>query len=207
MIPTHICIARHGETDWNKSGILQGWIDVPINDKGVLQAHDMAQSMTDVGFAAVWSSTLVRAHKTAEIIADTLRLPHPSCHTGLRERNFGAIQGIPKNELAELNPAQLEQILRRNPQAEFIGGESMDEFADRVLGAFSDIGLQHPGARVLVITHGWVMDVVTRHIKGLARHTVMHSKPKNGECLWVEASPGVLAQHDFPGHPHPPAFS
>ncbi|TXT23987.1 MAG: fructose-2 6-bisphosphatase [Rhodocyclaceae bacterium] len=206
MTTTLICIARHGETDWNKSGILQGWIDVPINDQGTLQAHELAASLAQAGFAAVWSSPLVRASKTAEIIAHRLHLPPPSCHDGLRERNFGAIQGIPKNELAELNPAQLEQILRRNPQAEFVGGESMDEFADRVLGAFSDIGLRHPGTRVLVITHGWVMDVVTRHIKGLARHTVMHSKPKNGECLWIEARPGVLANM-MQDPPHPPTFS
>ncbi|WP_296445206.1 histidine phosphatase family protein, partial [Rhodoferax sp. UBA5149] len=79
-----------------------------------------------------------------------------------RERHFGALQGIPKNELAELNPALLEQILRRNPAAEFVGGESMDEFADRSYDAFAEIGARHRGARVLVVTHGWVMDVVTR---------------------------------------------
>jgi probable phosphoglycerate mutase len=39
MKPTQLCIARHGETDWNKSGILQGWFDVPLNDLGRSQAH------------------------------------------------------------------------------------------------------------------------------------------------------------------------
>lgn len=203
MNTTLICIARHGETDWNKSGILQGWLDVPINDQGTLQAHNMAHGMVDAGFTAVWSSTLVRARKTADIIASKLQLPPPCCHAGLRERNFGAIQGIPKSELAELNPAQFEQILRRNPQAEFVGGESMDEFADRVLDAISQIGKCHPGARVLVVTHGWVMDVVTRHISGLARHTVLNIKPKNGECVWIEAWQGRLAPYVLPDRPHP----
>ncbi|MGZ5802468.1 MAG: histidine phosphatase family protein, partial [Burkholderiaceae bacterium] len=103
-----------------------------------------------------------------------------------------AIQGIPKDELAELNPAMLEQILRRNPAGEFVGGETMDEFADRVLAAFSDIGARHHGERVLVITHGWVMDVVTRHIGGLPRDTILHMKRKNGESLWVDATAGAL---------------
>jgi probable phosphoglycerate mutase len=186
----HLCIARHGETDWNKKGVLQGWLDVPINALGRQQAHAMAQPLADAGFSAIWSSPLVRARETAEIVAAALGLPPPSCHEGLKEKHFGAVQGIPKQELAELNPVLLEQILRRNPAAEFAGGETMDEFADRVLGAFDTIGQHHPGQRVLVITHGWVMDVVTRHIQGLARTAVLHMKRKNGECVWVE-----VAQH------------
>lgn len=192
MKPAHICIARHGETDWNKKGILQGWLDVPINELGRRQASELAATSADAGFTAVWTSPLARARETAEIIAAALGLPPPSSHEGLKERNFGAIQGIPKDELAELNPALLEQILRRNPNANFVGGESMDEFADRVLGAFTDIGARHAGGRVLVITHGWVMDIVTRHIGGLARNAILAMKRKNGESIWVEATAQVL---------------
>ena len=180
-----ICVARHGETDWNRSGILQGWFDVPLNELGRQQAHEMAPAFAGAGFAALWTSPLARARETAEIIATQLRLAPPSCHDGLRERNFGAIQGIPKNELAELNPALLEQILRRNPAAHFVGGESMDEFAERVLGALVEIGPRHQGERVLVITHGWAMDIVTRHVGGLARDTVLGIKPRNGDSVWA----------------------
>ena len=188
MNPTRICIARHGETDWNKSGILQGWFDVPINDLGRSQANALAAKLAGANFDAVWCSPLARARETAEIVASNLQLPPPACHDGLKEKHFGAIQGIPKSELAELNPALLEQILRRNPAAEFVGGEGLDEFVDRVLAALSDIGMRHVGERVLVVTHGWVMDVVTRHVHGQSRKTVLHLKPKNGECLWVEAA-------------------
>lgn len=186
MNPAQICLARHGETDWNKRGILQGWTDVPINDLGRHQAHAMAQAYAPAGFDAVWSSPLVRASETAQIIATTLKLPPPCQHEGLKERHFGAIQGIPKDELAELNPAQLAQILRRNPAAQFVGGESMDEFADRVLGAVTDIGSRHPHQRVLVVTHGWVLDILNRHVAGLPRHAVLAEKPKNGESVWVQ---------------------
>jgi probable phosphoglycerate mutase len=192
MTTANICVVRHGETDWNKSGILQGWLDVPINAHGRAQAAEMAQSFASQGFKAVWCSTLVRASETAEILAAALQLAPPRSHEGLKERNFGAIQGIPKNELAELNPTQLEQILRRNPAAQFVGGETMDEFADRVLEALSDIGACHPRQNVLVITHGWVLDVVTRHIGGLARHAVLPVKPGNGHSLWVEVQAGRI---------------
>lgn len=189
----HVCIARHGETDWNKRGILQGWFDVPINERGRRQASNLAAALADVGFTGVWTSPLVRARETAEIVATALGLPPPTCHEGLKERHFGAIQGIPKDELAELNPALLEQILRRNPAASFVDGESMDEFADRVSDAFADIGARHPEGRILVITHGWVMDVVTRHIGGLARNAILAMKRRNGETLWIEASKHILA--------------
>jgi probable phosphoglycerate mutase len=190
MNTTHICLSRHGETDWNRQGILQGWMDVPMNAHGRLQAQQMAHSYRATGFNAVWSSPLVRALETAQIISSNLGLPEPCQHTGLKERHFGAIQGIPKEELAELNPAQLEQILRRNPAAQFVGGESMDEFADRVLRAMTDIGASHQGQRVLVVTHGWVLDVVSRHINGLPRQAVLAVKPKNGEsvCLCVDGA-------------------
>jgi probable phosphoglycerate mutase len=203
MNPAHLCIARHGETDWNKSGILQGWFDIPINDLGRNQAHALAAHLANSQFDAIWSSPLARARETADIVASTLQLPPPACHDGLKEKHFGAIQGIPKSELAELNPALLEQILRRNPAAEFVGGEGLDEFVDRVLAALEEIGARHAGERVLVVTHGWVMDVVTRHIHGHSRSTVLHLKPKNGECLWVELaqqqlralSPAPLSLH------------
>jgi probable phosphoglycerate mutase len=192
MHPTIICIARHGETDWNKSGILQGWFDVPLNELGRKQAGVLATKLAQANFDTVWSSPLARARETAEIVASTLHLPPPTCHEGLKEKHFGAIQGIPKSELAELDPALLEQILRRNPAAEFVGGESLDEFADRVMEAFADIGARHSSQRVLVVTHGWVMDVVTRHIQGHSRSTVLHLKPQNGDCLWVELAQQAL---------------
>ncbi len=185
MLAAELCIARHGETDWNQRGILQGWMDVPINAKGRLQAEKMAADLAVANFHAVWSSPLARALETAEIIATALQLAPPTCHAGLREKHFGAIQGIPKNELAEQDPALLEQILRRNPAANFVGGETMDETADRILHAIHEIGLRHSGERVLVVTHGWVMDVVTRHANGLARNAVLAEKPQNGDRLWI----------------------
>lgn len=189
-LSAHICLTRHGETNWNSRGVLQGWSDVPINEQGRRQARRMAAAFAGAGFAAVWSSPLVRARETAEIVTAALGLAPAACHAGLKERHFGAIQGVPKSELAELNPALLQQILRRNPAAWFEGGESMDEFADRVLGAVVDIGARHAGERVLVITHGWAMDVITRHMSGLARSAILNRRHRNGDSLWLRASPG-----------------
>ena len=192
--PAQLCIVRHGETDWNSQGILQGWIDVPLNALGRRQARAMAAQFDRTGFSAIWSSPLIRARETAEIIAPLIRLPFPRFHDGLMERNFGIFQGIPKSELAELNPVELQLILKRNPAGHFEGGETMDEFADRILEALVLIGSLHTGQKVLVIAHGWVMDVITRHINGLPRKAILNMKRKNGEALWVTLSGQAILQ-------------
>ena len=192
--PAQLCIVRHGETDWNSQGILQGWIDVPLNALGRRQARAMAAQFDRTGFSAIWSSPLIRARETAEIIAPLIRLPFPRFHDGLMERNFGIFQGIPKSELAELNPVELQLILKRNPAGHFEGGETMDEFADRILEALVSIGAQYAGQKVLVIAHGWVMDVITRHINGLPRKAILNMKRKNGEALWVTISDQAILQ-------------
>ena len=199
--PAHLCIVRHGETDWNAQGILQGWLDIPLNDLGRQQALDLASDFAGHGISEVWTSPLVRATETAEIVAAALGLPPPRIHEGLRERCFGAIQGIPKTELAESNPLILQQILRRNPAADFEGGETMDEFADRVLNALSEIGRRHHGKKLLVITHGWAMDVVTRHVRGLPVSTMLNLKRRNGESLWLRVAGSEIVVESEPDAP------
>jgi probable phosphoglycerate mutase len=185
---TQICVARHGETDWNVAGILQGWLDVSLNESGRRQAVELAQVLKDAGFSRLYSSSLARAWEAADLMAERLGLSPAIRLDGWRERCFGVIQGIPKSELAESNPLLLQQILARNPAAHFEQGETMDEFADRVLTAISAVAAECPGYRVLVVTHGWVLDVITRHINGLARNTILNHKPKNSECLWLTAT-------------------
>jgi len=181
----HICVSRHGETDWNIAGILQGWTDVLLNDLGRQQAHELAAAVACCRISRVYSSPLRRALETAEIISGKLRLGPPVSHEGLKERNFGVIQGMPK---AELSPAFLEQIVKRNPACFFDHGETMEGFASRVLDAIAGIAKDHSGERVLVITHGWVMDVITRHILNLPPSAILNMKRKNGECLSLAAT-------------------
>jgi len=195
---THICVARHGETDWNIAGILQGWIDVPINERGRQQALELAAACADTGFAVIATSPLARSRETAEIMAAAMNLAPPMCYDGLKERNFGAIQGVPKSELASLHPELLRQILERDPCAEFPQGESMHPFADRVLAALSAIDAEYHGKRVLLITHGWVMDVITRHINGLQRQTILDMKRRNGESIWLEVAGQLIRPLDGP---------
>lgn len=185
-VPARLCIVRHGETDWNRSGIVQGWIDVPINDHGRHQAHQVAQSLIGRGIDRIYSSPLRRAYETAELIARQLQLPPPAICEGLKERHFGDAQGCSKDDLAHNRPTLLNDIVNRNPAATFTGGEEMLPFAYRVLTSIREIGSRHPGQCILIITHGWVIDAITRDIRGLTHDTILDMKPKNGEMLWLE---------------------
>lgn len=193
-----ICVVRHGETDWNVQGILQGSIDVPLNDHGRAQALELAAHFAAYAFACIHTSPLSRALETAEIIARQLQLPAPTTHSGLRERNFGAVQGIPKSELAELNPLLCQQIVQRNPLAQFQDGEPLDDFVERIVASLEDIAANYPGERILLVTHGWVMDVITRHVHGVPPTTTLAIKRKNGEALWLAATADSITEIPAP---------
>ncbi|UHD14378.1 histidine phosphatase family protein [Thiocapsa bogorovii] len=188
--PTTICVTRHGETDWNITGVLQGWIDVPLNENGRQQALEMADAFRGSAFSRVWTSPLSRAAETARIVAEVLELPPPIRCEGLKERNFGRIQGMTKRNLSIRHPGLHANILRRDPDCRFDDGESPDEFADRVVRALHEMAGRHPGERVLAVTHGWVMDVITRYVRQLPRTLVLDMKRKNGESLWLLVTAG-----------------
>lgn len=80
---------------------------MPLNDNGRRQAYELVAAFSGSEFSKVYASPLVRSRETAEIVAKSLRLAPPEFHGGLKERNFGAIQGFPKAELAEWNPVLL----------------------------------------------------------------------------------------------------
>jgi probable phosphoglycerate mutase len=192
-----VCVARHGETDWNTEGILQGWIDVTINDNGRAQARELAGILGGAGLTRIYTSPLQRAAETAEIVAAAWQLAAPTVHEGLKERNFGDVQGRSKRELSTTHPQLAQEIVRRNPAAQFGGGETLAHFASRVLGALADIGRASIGERVLVVTHGWVMDVITRHVLQLPQTAILDLKRKNIECVWLTvARDGVIAESD-----------
>jgi probable phosphoglycerate mutase len=182
---------RHGETDWNATGVLQGWTDVPLNDRGRAQARALARELAGAGFAEVCASPLRRCLETAQILTEAWGLATPRVYEGLKERHFGSFQGMAKAELAILHPGLHEEIVRRNPACHFDAGESLDHFADRVIAALEEIAGRNLGRWALVITHGWVMDVITRHARGLPRTAVLGMKRKNGEALWL--APGSRA--------------
>ena len=85
-------LIRHGETEWNVKKLLQGHTDIPLNKKGEIQARQLARKFAQTHFDAVFSSDLIRAKRTAEIVTQEKKLAIFTTKA-LRERNFGQYEG------------------------------------------------------------------------------------------------------------------
>lgn len=148
---TTLLLVRHGETDWNSEGRLQGHTDTSLNDYGRRQAAALADELAGDGIDVVYSSDLSRARETAEIVAKRLGLP-VVLEPGLREKNWGSWEG--------LTPMERDAV-------EYVG-ESTEDHRDRTLRTLREIAERHPGRRVLVVTHGGSMRRVQAAVTGMA---------------------------------------
>jgi broad specificity phosphatase PhoE len=121
MLPPRLFyFLRHGQTDWNAQGRIQGHTDMPLNATGLTQARAAAERLVGKGIDRIVSSPLARAHKTAAMVAERLRLP-VQVDEELMERTFGAFEGriieevkrqhgiSPEQPISTILPADAEQ--------------------------------------------------------------------------------------------------
>jgi broad specificity phosphatase PhoE len=146
-----LLLVRHGETDWNAAGRLQGHTDRPLNDYGRTQARRLAEQLHGDGIAAIYASDLVRARETAEILSERLGLP-VLLDADLRERNWGSWEGLTPDERLSVE----------------FEGETTEEHRERMLRAVGQIAERHPGRRVVVVTHGGSMRRIQAAVAGAA---------------------------------------
>jgi probable phosphoglycerate mutase len=168
--PTRICLVRHGETDWNAGDRLQGSIDVELNALGREQASAAARRLAGEDFVAIYSSDLARARQTAEIIAASghSASTSPLLLAEFRERCYGVFEGLTRSEARRLHADDYAAVERRDPQFQPPGGgESLEQLSARVVGALQRVADAHRGESLLIVTHGGVLDVINRFIRGL----------------------------------------
>jgi probable phosphoglycerate mutase len=163
---TQLILVRHGETLWNIERRMQGHRDSPLTDKGLLQARLAGRRLKDEAFSALYSSDLGRAHQTARCIAD--ETGHSIIGDArLRERHFGAFEGLTAAEIAARYPEDYERFRLRDPDYAVPGGESAAAFSARCLACLEEIAQRHYGEPVVVVTHGLVLDALYRAATGL----------------------------------------
>jgi len=192
---SEIWFIRHGETDWNVAGRLQGWQDTPLNDTGTAQAERLAERLrgdaAQTRFAAIYSSDLQRAHATAKTVGDAIALP-VHVEPGMRERNFGVLEGLHYNSIDQESPEAAAAWKSRDPDRPVEGGETLGNFHARIVGTVEHLARRHAGERILVVTHGGALDIIWRQASGIAlserRHTRMLNAAINrvrvGEQGW-----------------------
>lgn len=153
---TLLFLIRHGETEWNRSGRIQGHSDLKLTPTGEWQADCLAASFVGKYLCAVYSSDLQRARETARRLAEAVgqtvcTLP------ALRERSYGAWEGLTLEEIRERFPDY------RTNEAKY-GIESFAAMQQRAVDCLTPIAQRHRNEAVAIVSHGGLINAFLHFI-------------------------------------------
>ena len=193
---TEIILARHGETDWNVEEVFRGRIDVELNETGIKQAELLAEYLKGLSIAAVYSSPLKRALKTAEMIAGYHDL-NVGTAPGLIDFDFGKWQGLSHQEVKDSYKELYAEWIRNPHQVEMPGGESLDDVRIRAVGVVDEVIAQYEGIVVLV-SHRVVNKVLICALLGLDNSHFWNIRQDTGGITVFACENGqfVLVSHN-----------
>lgn len=171
MNTKEILLIRHGETDWNAERRLQGHIDIPLNAEGRRQATALGHTMRNEALDVVIASDLQRALHTAQAIAAGRGMA-VEIDADLRERCYGAFEGLRYADIAERYPQDHAAWQARDFDARFPAGErraeTLREFTARAVGAIMQLAANTQAKRMAIVTHGGVLECIYREVNGVA---------------------------------------
>ena len=177
-----IYLARHGQTDWNVERRLQGSTDTPLNATGRQQAAQLAETLRGIRLDAVYSSTLSRSRETAEIAHGSVPL---TSLAGLAERRMGKFEG---RRVDASDPATAAEYERRSvdPDDALDGGESLNQFFERVRTTINAIKGQHNAGSILIVGHGGTNRMILRALLALTAERANAIEQANDELYLIE---------------------
>ncbi len=163
---TRLYLVRHGETEWNKNGKVQGRTDTDLSTEGVIQAKLLARRLAREDIDVIYSSSLKRALKTAEIIAE-----YKQCEIiesdKYHEICFGPWEGMTINEIKDKYGEHF-RVYKEDPvNFRLPGAETLIDLTERTYGAVMDIVSRHKGSNILLVSHGTAIKAVIIRILGL----------------------------------------
>ena len=164
-----IYVVRHGETEWNAINKVLGRTDIPLNDRGIEQAEEMARSLKDVKIDVFLCSPLSRARQTADAISDVTGIPYKT-DGRLIEHDFGIFEGVNRFDEGYQN-AKREYFVR------YPGGESFFDRAARVYPLIK--GLE--GKSALLVTHGGICRIIRSYFEDMGNEEFVQFSQGNCE--------------------------
>src|SRR5690554_6852077 len=190
-----LLLIRHGETTWNQERRYQGQQDSPLSELGLEQAEKTAAYLRQPSIDAIYTSDLLRAKVTAEVIGR----PHglsPIEDERLREISFGVWEGLTRAEVQAKYPQIFADRFRDTQNVRVPGGELPGEVVDRLMDFVSDLVSKHGNHRVACISHGGSLRLLLAALLGLpleksycfnmsnAGISHLSFNPQQGPCLW-----------------------
>lgn len=202
----NLYLIRHGRTQWNIEGRLQGTGDSPLVEEGIEGAKRTGQALADVPFVACYSSLMKRAQDTANYILNGRDIPHLH-HAGLNELHFGSWEGMKSVDLFD-NPEYWQ--MKQKPaeyQAKSNNGETIYQLYQRAEKALQQIAQLHKeGGNVLIVSHGMTLTLLTAILKGIAwqdfRDEEKHCFVQNTAINIVSVENGEMTLVEFNNQAH-----
>jgi broad specificity phosphatase PhoE len=177
--PLTLLLVRHGQSEWNAAGRLQGQTaDVPLTDLGHAQAERAAEELAELHPGALISSDLRRALQTAEHCVRTTGLAL-STTPALREQGYGVLEGRPSRELWDV-------VDWTDPHWAAEGGESLAELHGRVAAFLEHLCAERPADVVALVTHGDTIRAAQAVAGGLGPDAMPVVTPHNGTVTRLE---------------------
>jgi broad specificity phosphatase PhoE len=179
-----IYLTRHGETQWNTQGRMQGWKNSDLTEKGIDNAKKLGASLKDINFDYIYSSPLGRAIETANCIKgnkDTQIILKDS----LKEMGFGLWEGMEHLKVKELYPVQLSNFWNKPNLYEPIDGESFEEVLFRTRETLKELINLDSYENILVVSHTVFIKAVYAILKDYSLQEFWNPPFMNDTCLTV----------------------
>jgi alpha-ribazole phosphatase len=186
-------LVRHAQCVEDAEGRCYGRLDIELSDYGRAQSRQLAERLSSESVAAVVSSPLLRALETARPIAESQGLAL-SVLDGLRELDFGELEGMSYEEIAGSQPALYAQWMQAPTAVRFPDGESFDELRRRVADAVSRLRQAYTGRLVVAVTHGGVIRAVLADALGVPGDRIFRFAVDTASTTrieWLEGEPIV----------------
>jgi broad specificity phosphatase PhoE len=161
-----LLIVRHGETEWNAEGRIQGHTDIGLSEKGAEQARSLGKRLADRQIDVAYSSDLKRTSETAKLALGGRDITLNETPR-LREYNKGIFEGMTLSEIQEKFPAEYPKYLEKDLSYAPEGGETTRDVSTRMASIFAEIKANHLDETVLVVSHGGVLRAAMVSLLGM----------------------------------------
>lgn len=196
----HLVLLRHGESQWNKENRFTGFTDVDLSEQGIAEAKAAGTSLKFINFDKVFTSTLKRAYNTASLaLTEAGQKKELIKHDDLRERDYGDLTGLNKDEMRKKFGEEQVHIWRRSYDVRPPGGESLKDVVARVTPYYEAHikPLIDAGQNVLVAAHGNTLRALLIILGEYTPETVNNAELPTGVPLVFEYDHGKKQKNYF----------
>jgi len=185
-----LVLIRHGKSEWNELGLWTGWKDIDLNQQGEIDAEKAGQAIKDIKFDLAFTSKLIRAKHTLDIVLETINQTNLEIKedAALNERNYGIYTGKNKWQVKEQVGEEEFQKIRRGWDHPIPDGENAEVVYTRVVKYYTENILPNlkMGKNVIIAAHGNSLRALVKHLEDLSIEDFMKLEFGIGEAYVYE---------------------